>query len=100
MNIPPTLAQAVTPDIPFRPFLDPLPLHEHWWVFLLPLALGVSLVYKAVQGRSADDLHLGQYARAVLVMTVQIVVGMAALALASYLLLVVYARFIAERLAG
>jgi hypothetical protein len=35
----------------WRPFLDPLNLHEYWWAFLVPLALGVAFTYKAVRVR-------------------------------------------------
>lgn len=63
----------------YRPFLDPLDLHEAWWLTLLPLALGISLSYKAVRVGSLRELP-----KQVVVMTVQVVVGMALLAAATY----------------
>lgn len=95
IDAPSTLAQVTGPMTPWRPFIDPLPLHGQWWIFLLPLAVGIAVVYKAVQMKD-----LAGYGRAVLVMTVQIIAGMVALGVASYLLVAVYVRFIAERLAG
>lgn len=95
----------------FRPFLDPIELHGLWWVLLFPLALGISVVYKAVRLPDASfeprSRHHGPsgnrapgtigYGRAVLVMTVQIIVGMTLLALGSYVLVEVYAATIAAR---
>lgn len=67
----------------WRPFLDPLDLHEYWWAFLVPLALGISVAYKAVRLR---DLG-APYWRAVAVMTAQIVLAMVMLGIATFLLL-------------
>ncbi len=40
----------------YRPFLDPLPVHDIWLFLLLPLVFAVALVYKAIK---LDDLtHL------------------------------------------
>lgn len=66
----------------YRPFIDPIDAHRLWFLLLIPLALGVSIVYKAVR---TDDLRT--YWRQVLVMTVQIVVGIIALGAASYLII-------------
>ena len=33
----------------YRPFIDPLDLQRGWFILLLPLALGVSITYKAVR---------------------------------------------------
>lgn len=79
----------------YRPFIDPISLHEWWVLLLLPMAVGVSIVYKAVRLKTLE-----RYWRAVAIMTTQIVVGMILLGAASYLLVVVYARFLAERAAG
>lgn len=79
----------------WRPFLDPLDVHETWYWFLIPLSFFIAVVYKAARVRSLEKYWPG-----VMVMTVQIVLGMVALALATYLFVMVYVRFIAERLAG
>ncbi|MBX3386430.1 MAG: hypothetical protein KF768_07655 [Phycisphaeraceae bacterium] len=79
----------------YRPFIDPISLHEHWFWLLLPMALGVSIVYKAIRLRDME-----RYWRAVMIMTVQIVVGMIVLGIASYLLVAVYVQLLAERAAG
>lgn len=67
---------------PWRPFLDPLDLHGLWWLFLFPLAFGISVTYKAVRMPTLDG-----YVRAVLVMTTQIVVAMILLGVASFLVI-------------
>lgn len=64
----------------WRPFLDPLPLDHVWFLLLFPMAFFVALGYKAVR---TVDLKL--LAREVAVMTTQIVLGMIALGLATYL---------------
>jgi len=56
--------------------LDPMPLRGGtWWLTLLPLALGIAVVYKAIK---LDDLR--RYPKQVAMMTTQIVVVMIALA--------------------
>ena len=88
-----TLAQAAAlPRPPFRPFIDPLELHQWWWLLLIPMAFGVAVVYKAVRVKTMD-----KYWQQVAIMTVQIVLGMVALAAASYWLVMHFAQFIAER---
>ena len=93
-NIALTLAQNAPglPRPPFRPFLDPLELHGLWWILLVPMALGVSVVYKAVRLAS-----LKGFWRHVLIMTLQIILGMIGLAIASYLVVLVIAQRVAER---
>lgn len=58
----------------WRPFLDPLPLHQAWWALLVPLSFLVAMVYKAVRLPTLEG-----YWRAVGVMTAQIVLLMAVL---------------------
>jgi len=59
------------------PFIYPLNVfHEWWYVLLLPLALGISIVYKGV--RMVD---LAGFWRQVMIMTAQIVLAMVALAI-------------------
>ncbi|MGD9693163.1 MAG: hypothetical protein AB7G17_10270 [Phycisphaerales bacterium] len=68
----------------YRPFLDPLPVHELWWTLLLPLAFFISFSYKAV--RLPDhDLAPARFLRHVAVMTAQIVLAMVALGAGIYL---------------
>lgn len=63
----------------YTPFVDPLDLHGWWWLTLLPLALLMSMAYKAV--RVAD---LSKYWGQVLLMTAQTVLGMVGLAVLVY----------------
>jgi len=61
----------------YLPFLEPLPGVQRWWMLLLvPLAFGISVIYKALRMPSLDAFW-----RSVGVMTVQIVLGMAGLAI-------------------
>ncbi|HVZ93930.1 MAG TPA: hypothetical protein VG797_05420 [Phycisphaerales bacterium] len=75
------LAEVASPAAghSYRPFLDPLDLHDRWWLTLLPLALGIALAYKAVRVRTFDD-----YFKQVLTMTGMIILGMVASAAALY----------------
>ena len=61
----------------YTPFLDPMPMTGGmWWLTLIPLALGIAVVYKAIK---IDDLN--RYPKQVVMMTTQIVVVMIALAI-------------------
>ena len=58
------------------PFIQPLNIFHQWWYLLLvPLSLGISIIYKGVRMKS---LH--GFWRETLIMTVQIVLAMVALA--------------------
>ncbi|MGA1016913.1 MAG: hypothetical protein ACO3YY_02825 [Phycisphaerales bacterium] len=66
----------IATTLAYLPFLEPLPGVERiWMLMLLPLALGISVIYKAM--KVAD---LERYWRSVGVMTVQIVLAMTGLA--------------------
>jgi len=53
------------------PFLDPMNIHAAWWYTTLPMALLVSMAYKA-----AKQQDMTTYWRGVSVMTASILVGM------------------------
>ena len=75
-----TLALAHTAlTLAWRPFLDPLQIHSLWFVLLVPLALGISIGYRAVRVASFEHFWFK-----VSVLTVQIVVSMILLGVASY----------------
>ena len=66
----------------YIPFVHPINFFHDWWYFLLlPLALGIAIIYKAVRLPALDHFW-----RQVLVMTAQIVLGMVALAIALVIL--------------
>lgn len=67
-----------------RPLIDPIDAHAWWFMLLLPIALLVSLAWKAVR---VDDIK--QLPRPVLVMTVQVILAMLGLGLAAFVGLVV-----------
>ncbi len=73
LNIAPTLVLA------WRPFLDPLSLQRHWFWLLIPLAVGVSMTYKAVR---LDSLE--HYWRKVMIMTTQLIVAIIAMGAAAF----------------
>ncbi len=95
----PALQQAadVVDTVPmpsFRPFIDPIELHQWWFLLLVPMALLVAMSYKAVRLQTLE-----KYWRHVALMTVQIVVGMIGLGAATYVLVFWFAKFVAERAA-
>lgn len=81
------IAAAGQPARGYRPFLDPMEIHEYWWLTLIPLALGISMAYKAIR---LEDLS--RFWGQALLMTAQVVAGMIGLAIAAYLVveLIVY----------
>lgn len=83
---------AARPDLPWRPFIDPLNIHQHWYWLLIPMAFGVSVAYKAVRLQSLD-----RYWAQVMFMTAQIVVAMMLLGLATYLVVMRFAPWIAAQ---
>lgn len=64
-----------------RLFIDPLDLHDAWWLTLIPLSLGISMAYKAVR---LEDLT--RFWKQVALMTAQMVLGMIGLAAAVYII--------------
>lgn len=64
----------------YRPFIDPIDLHRFWFVLLVPLALFMSIAYKAVRVERAIDVP-----RAAAIMTIQVCFWIVALGIASYL---------------
>jgi len=63
------------------PFVTPMPSIDSWWpLFLIPLAIGISMIYKAIRLSTLDRYVVGGG-----VMTVPIVLAMVLLALGLYL---------------
>lgn len=68
----------------YIPFIHPLNcFHEWWYLLLLPLSFGISVIYKAI--RMPTLIH---YWRQVALMTAQIVLAMIGLALALVVIIV------------
>ena len=62
-------------SLAYVPFLEPIrALQESWYLLLVPLAFGISVIYRALKLPTLD-----QYWRAVGTMTLQILLWMAAL---------------------
>ena len=76
--------EATTTLPPWRPFIDPIPLPGGvWWLTLIPLALLISITYKAVRVGS-----MRKYGANVLLMTAQIIVAMFLLAVGAHLFVI------------
>ena len=65
----------------FRPFLDPLPMDRYWMLLLLPLVIGISVVYKTIKVDRLEKLP-----REASVLAAQIVAFMVMAAVALWLL--------------
>ena len=72
----------MTLTLAWRPLLDPLPLDDGWFLLLLPLALLISIGYKAVR---VGDMR--RYWREVAIMTVQVILAMILLWIAAWLVI-------------
>jgi hypothetical protein len=70
----------MTLPLAYRPFLDPLNLHQHWYLLLIPVAFFLSLAYKAVRVHDLRALP-----RQTLSMTIQVILSMLLLGVAFYL---------------
>jgi hypothetical protein len=44
-----TATEAGAEKTAFRPFWQPLPVWDYWYLLLVPLCLGVSIVYKSIK---------------------------------------------------
>lgn len=65
----------------FRPFLEPLPIDQYWMLLLIPLAAGISVVYKTIKTDRLEKIP-----RESTVLTAQIIAFMALAALALWLI--------------
>lgn len=67
----------MTKLLAYIPFVEPIHILQEWWYLLLiPLAFGISVIYKALRSS-----QLQRYWQSVLFMTGQIVAAMIALSL-------------------
>ena len=65
----------MTTMLAWTPFIEPIPTIGSWWpLLLLPLSIGLSLVFRAI--RTKD---LSNYARDVVIMSMQIILAMVGL---------------------
>lgn len=60
---------------PYRPFLDPLPVGDWWWVLFIPLVVATAVVWKALRLQ-----RLAYFPRQVAKMTGQVAVAIVLLA--------------------
>ena len=66
----------------YRPFLDPLDLHDVWFWLLIPLAVLIAVAYKAVRTPDMKD-----YWRQTILFAGQIIVGVVGLFIAALVVL-------------
>lgn len=74
---------------PWRPFIDPINAHSFWYLLLVPISFFIAVAYKAVRVKT-----LTGYWTAVAVMTVQIILGMIALAAAFYIIVQLFPKLL------
>ncbi len=72
------------PTLAYTPFIDPLELHDQWYLLIIPIAIFIAIGYKAV--RCTD---MKNYAREVFIFTMQILLGLGALAVLSTIVITV-----------
>jgi len=71
----------ITALLAYTPFLEPMDLHREWWLLLIPMAVLTSIAWKAVR-----VVTFRRFWWPVLLMSTQIVVAMALLAVGAYAL--------------
>lgn len=80
-----TAATTMSALLAHMPFIEPFPLaHRYWWLLIVPVAIGVSMAWKAVRLKSLEE-----YWRHVASMSVQVVLGVAGIAVGLYVLIIV-----------
>ncbi len=64
----------------YTPFIDPIDVHAWWYLLIVPVSVLIAIAYKAVRVHDLRD-----FPKEVVVMSIQIVVVMALLGVASFL---------------
>ncbi|MCC6428431.1 MAG: hypothetical protein IT435_16635 [Phycisphaerales bacterium] len=77
-------------SLAWRPFVDPLDAHRYWFALLIPMALLITMVYKAVRLPTLE-----RYWRHVAVLSAQIILGIIALGAGIYIFIQYIAPMIA-----
>lgn len=68
----------------YTPFIDALPVHNEWYLLIIPIAIFIAIGYKAI--RCTD---MKNYPREVFIFTMQILIGLGLLAAAMTLVITV-----------
>ncbi len=76
----------------YRPFIDALNIDRYWYFTLIPLALGISLTFKAVRVQTFDS-----FPRQVLTMAALIILGIIGLGLLTLLVVTVGMPMVAAK---
>jgi hypothetical protein len=69
-------------DRAFEPFRQPLPVWDYWYLLLIPLCVGISIVYKSIKCR-----EMRQVPREASVIFIMIMLGMISTAAGLYVLM-------------
>ncbi len=72
------------PVLAYTPFVDASSLHDNWYLLIVPIAILIAVGYKAI--RCTD---MKNYTREVFIFTMQILLGLGALALVSTIVITV-----------
>ena len=59
----------------YTPFIDALPVHNEWYLLIIPIAIFIAIGYKSVR---CTDMQ--RYPRDVFIFTMQILIGLGLLA--------------------
>lgn len=64
-------------DLPlgYRPFLDPISAQQWWWLFVLPLIIGIAIVYKALRLPDLDRYWFNVAKMSLQIMIVMVVMS-------------------------
>lgn len=76
----------------YRPFIDAIDIDRYWYFTLIPLALGVSLIFKAIRVQTFDA-----FPRQVLTMAALIILGVMGLGLLTMLVVTVGMPMVAAK---
>lgn len=75
----------MTALLAWTPLLQPAPgVHQWWWLLVVPMAIGVSMAYKAIRVKDLAD-----WPKAVVRMSLQVIAAIVGIAIGLYLLVIV-----------
>lgn len=59
----------------YRPFLDPISAQQWWWLFVIPLIIGIAIVYKALRLPDLDRFWFNVTKMSLQIMIVMVVMS-------------------------
>ncbi len=73
----------------YKPFLNPLPIWDYWQWLMIPLCIGVAIVYKTIKCRYVRQIPKESFILSLWILSAM--VGVAAVVLLSYKIFVEWA---------